>query len=141
MRSLVRKSIPFAIGALFLIIIGCGIYKKSEAGDCSSDLRSDRLLSQGQGRLGFVIEGQFCRNVKRGESEQAARIFALALSFWIQALGAKFSLSLRVCADCLMDAGGGDCRRGDRPPSVRRRPWGVFGGRIGDVASFSPIRV
>jgi hypothetical protein len=29
MKSLMRKSIPFAIGALFLIIIGCGIYKKS----------------------------------------------------------------------------------------------------------------
>ena len=30
MKSLMRRSIPFAIGALFLVLIGCGVYRKSQ---------------------------------------------------------------------------------------------------------------
>ena len=100
-----HRSIPFAIGALFLIFIGCGIYRKAQMAVAPPIYDPISYYIKAKVVWDALSKGRFCWNAQRSVREQTAWIRAIALSTWVQIFYTGLPLSLRVCPDCHMDVG------------------------------------
>jgi len=126
-----QRSIPFAIGALFVSIIGRGIYTKAQMAvappiyDPISYYIKAKLVWDALSRGDFA--GTLNGALAIRPPGSTLLLYPLGFHFFIRG----FPLSLRVCPDCPMDVGTSNYRCCICASEGRCHRWKLFSSRIG----------